>query len=128
MAHIAIQETEHGSPVTWLERRVGRVVAVLSVVALVCALLVAAVWGLTLQLEGLTKDLPRYRATLVEKLSQVRHAGEGNVVNELTKAVEDVQHDLQKPDPTTRRRPAPPGRPISTSFRNRGGTRSSIST
>jgi len=94
-------------PVTWLERRIGRVAAVLSVVTLVCALLVAAVWGLTLQLDGLTKDLPRYRTTLVKKLSQVRHAGEGNVVNELTKAVEEVQQDLQKPD-GTRRRQAPP--------------------
>jgi predicted PurR-regulated permease PerM len=49
-------------PVTWLQRWVGRVPAVLAVVTLVFAVLGLAGWGLARQMDHLADDLPRYRA------------------------------------------------------------------
>ena len=48
-------------PVTWLQRWVGRVAAVLMVVTLVFAALGLAAWGLTWQMNHLAEDLPTYR-------------------------------------------------------------------
>ena len=51
-------------PVTWLQRWVGRVPAVLVVVTLVFAALGLAGWGLTRQMDHLVEDLPGYRANI----------------------------------------------------------------
>src|SRR5512132_4430099 len=49
-------------PVTWLQRWVGRVPAVLLAATLVFAALGLAGWGLTRQINNLAEDLPGYRA------------------------------------------------------------------
>src|SRR5512147_3137659 len=51
-------------PVTWLQRWVGRVPAVLLMVTLVFASLGLAGWGLALQMDHLAEDLPGYRANI----------------------------------------------------------------
>lgn len=95
-------------PVTWLERRIGRVAAVLGLVGLCFAALAMALMVVTWQLDGLVRDLPRYRQTLVAKLAELRTAGRGGAVEELTKTFEDVKKEIGGPPPeerNTRRRP-----------------------
>src|SRR3954471_2011392 len=54
-------------PVTWLQRWVGRVPAVLLVVTLVFAAIGLVGWGLTTQVTRLAEDLPGYRANIRTK-------------------------------------------------------------
>ena len=70
-------------PVTWLQRWVGRVPAVLLVVTLVFAALGLAGWGLTWQMDYLVEDLPGYRANIRTKISDVRLAGRGSALEKL---------------------------------------------
>src|SRR6188472_853658 len=67
-------------PVTWLERWIGRVPAVLTVVSLVFLIGGLAGWGLLRQMNHLTDDLPTYRANILKKISDVRGAGKGGSV------------------------------------------------
>lgn len=93
-------------PVSWLERRIGRVPSVLGVVGIAFATLAIALWVVTWQLDGLVNDLPRYRQTLVAKLAQLRSAGSGGAVDELKKTFEDVKQELAAaPTKADRRRP-----------------------
>ena len=62
-------------PVTWLQRWVGRVPAVLAVVTLVFAVLGLTGWGLARQMDHLGDDLPLYRANILAKIADVRGAG-----------------------------------------------------
>ncbi|MEX2548965.1 MAG: AI-2E family transporter [Nitriliruptoraceae bacterium] len=64
-------------PVTWLERWIGRVPAVLTAVSLVFLIGGLAGWGLVRQMNHLADDLPRYRANVLEKIADVRGAGKG---------------------------------------------------
>lgn len=79
---------------TWLRRWIGRVPAVLLVVALVFATLGLAGWGLTRQMDNLTDDLPGYRANIRTKIADVRLAGKGNAVGELQETLEGIAVDL----------------------------------
>src|SRR5688572_31335226 len=67
-------------PVTWLERWIGRVPAVLAMVVVVFSILGVAALGLTRQLDYLAQDLPRYRTNILEKIKDVRVAGRGGSV------------------------------------------------
>ena len=93
-------------PVRWFEKRIGRVAAVLGVVSLGFATIFVALWVVTWQLDGLIRNLPRYRQTLVTKVVQLRNVGKGGAVEELQKTIEDVKEGLSAPAPgTPRRRP-----------------------
>ncbi len=81
-------------PVTWLQRWVGRVPAVLAVVTLVFAVLGLAGWGLARQMDHLANDLPRYRTNILEKIADVRGAGKGGSVEKLQETIEDIKTDL----------------------------------
>ena len=81
-------------PVTWLERRIGRVPAVLLGVTLVFTVLGLAAWGLTRQLQNLAADLPGYRANIQAKIADVRGAGKGGTVERLQETIEDLKGDL----------------------------------
>jgi predicted PurR-regulated permease PerM len=83
-------------PVTWLERWIGRVPAVLGVVTLVFVVLALAGWGLARQLDYLGEDLPRYRANILAKIADVRGAGKGGSVEKLQATIEDIKTDLGK--------------------------------
>ena len=91
-------------PVAWLERRVGRVPAVLGAVLVVFALLIGAGWMLVRERDAVARELPRYRTTFVAKVSQLRRLRDGGTVGELQKTLDSVQRDLA---PATREpRPA----------------------
>lgn len=85
-------------PVTWLQRWIGRVPAVLAVVMLVFTLLGAAGWGLSRQMNHLAQDLPRYRVNILEKIADVRVAGRGGYVEKLQETIDDIRTDLEKTD------------------------------
>ena len=94
-------------PVTWLERWIGRVPAVLAMVLVVFTILGAAGWGLTRQLDYLAQDLPRYRTNILEKIKDIRVAGTGGAVEKLQETIADIRTDLEKAD-EPRGRIAPP--------------------
>lgn len=83
-------------PVTWLERWIGRVPAVLTVVSLVFLIGGLAGWGLVRQMNHLTDDLPRYRANVLAKIADVRGAGKGGSVEKLQETIDDIKTDLEK--------------------------------
>jgi predicted PurR-regulated permease PerM len=85
-------------PVTWLERWLGRVPAVLTVVTLVFVLLGLAGWGLAQQMENLAQELPGYRVNILAKIADVRGAGKGGTVEKLQETIEDIKTDLGKSD------------------------------
>ena len=85
-------------PVTWLERWVGRIPAVLAMVTLVFTVLGLAGWGLARQMDHLAEDLPRYRANILTKIGDVRSAGKGGSVEKLQDTIEDIKTDLGKSD------------------------------
>ena len=84
------------SPVTWLERWLGGVAAVLVVVSLLFVVLGLAGWGLARQLDGLAEDLPSYRANIREKIADVRGAGKGGTVEKLQETIEGIKTDIDK--------------------------------
>ncbi len=85
-------------PVTWLQRWVGRVPAVLLVVTLVFAVLGLTGWGLTRQMDYLADDLPRYRTNILAKIADVRGAGKGGSVEKLQETIKDIKTDLGRSD------------------------------
>jgi len=85
-------------PVTWLERWVGRVPAVLVAVSLVFTVLGLAGWGLARQMDSLADDLPRYRVNILAKIADVRGAGQGGSVQKLQETIDDIKTDLGKSD------------------------------
>jgi predicted PurR-regulated permease PerM len=85
-------------PVTWLQRWIGRVPAVLAMVTLVFTVLGLAGWGLARQMDYLAGDLPRYRVNILAKIADVRGAGKGGTVERLQETIEDITTDLGKPE------------------------------
>jgi predicted PurR-regulated permease PerM len=85
-------------PVTWLERWIGRVPAVLAAVTLVFLILGLAGWGLARQMDRLAEDLPGYRVNILAKIADVRGAGTGGSVEKLQETIEDIKTDLGKSD------------------------------
>jgi predicted PurR-regulated permease PerM len=83
-------------PVSWLERWLGRVPAVLASVTLVFIVLGLAGWGLTRQMDHLADDLPTYRGNILAKIADVRGAGHGGSVEKLQETIEDIKTDLGK--------------------------------
>jgi predicted PurR-regulated permease PerM len=81
-------------PVTWLQRWIGRVPAVLFVVTLVFAALSLAGWGLTWQMGHLIDDLPGYRANIRMKIADVRGASKGGAVEKLQETLAGIKTDM----------------------------------
>ncbi len=82
------------TPVSWLQRFVGRVPSVLIVVTLVFATLGIAGYGLTRQLGHLAEDVPRYRANIRSKVADVRGASRGGTFEKVQEAVEDLKTEF----------------------------------
>ena len=92
--------------VTWLERWIGRIAAVLAMVTLVFSVVGLAAWGLARQMDHLAQDLPRYRVNILAKIADVRGAGKGGSVEKLQDTIEDIKTDLggsEAPKGTTSR-------------------------
>jgi predicted PurR-regulated permease PerM len=86
-------------PVSWLERWIGRVPAVLAAVTLVFLALGLAGWGLARQAQHLAEDLPGYRVNILAKVADVRGAGKGSSVEKLQETIEDIKTDLGQSAP-----------------------------
>jgi predicted PurR-regulated permease PerM len=93
------------TPVAWLQRRIGRVPAVLAAVVLAFAGLGLAGWGVWLQMSSLARDLPAYRVNIRQKIADVRGAGRGGSVEKIQKTIDDVQAEIADSD--TRSKPPP---------------------
>ena len=76
---------------------VGQTLAVVLVVALTFSLLVGIGWILSSQTKLLLKELPQYRGNLIEKVRDLRGAGEGGIAD-LQETVEGVMGEFEKPD------------------------------
>jgi len=85
-------------PVTWLERRIGRIAAVLTVAVLVFTVLGLTIWGLARQLNHLADDLPGYRVNILAKIADVRGASKGGSVEKLGDTLEDIKSNIEKSD------------------------------
>src|SRR6188768_33799 len=82
-------------PVSWLERWLGRVPAVLAAVTLVFLVFGLAGWGLARQMDRLGDDLVIYRSNIVAKIADVRGAGRGGSVEKLLHTIEGIKTDLE---------------------------------
>jgi predicted PurR-regulated permease PerM len=85
-------------PVSWLQRWIGSVAAVLLMVTVVFTMLGLAGWGLARQLDSLADDLPRYRVNILAKIADVRSASRGGSVEKLQETIEDIKTDLAQSD------------------------------
>jgi len=85
-------------PVTFLQRWIGRVPAVLVVVALVFTIIGLAGWGVATQMSSLAGDLPHYRANIRQKISGGRGAGRGGSVEQVEQTVKDIQTQIASPE------------------------------
>ena len=94
-------------PTSWLERRVGRVPAVLVVVTLVFVVLSLAGWALARQMNYLVDDLPGYRANITKKIADVRGAGKGSAVEKLQETIDDIKGELKESEASSEKEPQP---------------------
>ncbi len=94
-------------PVTWLERWLGRVPAVLATVTLVFIVLGLGGWALTRQMQHLADDLPGYRVNILAKIADVRGAGKGGSVEKLQETIEGIKTDLGQSSAPTGTAPPP---------------------
>ena len=94
-------------PVSWLERWLGRVPAVLTAVTLVFIVLGLAGWGLARQMDHLADDLPTYRVNILAKIADVRGAGKGGSVEKLQETIEGIKTDLEQSSAPTGRSSRP---------------------
>lgn len=86
-------------PVAWLQRRVGRVAAVLTVVTLVFTGLGLAGYGVYRQMSMMGDALPTYRTNIRAKMLDLRGAKSTGSVEKLTKTLEQIQGELGTPKP-----------------------------
>ena len=84
---------------TALQRRIGRVPAVLTVVVAAVGILGAGGFIVAQQLGSVAQELPAYRQNIRQKIQDVRGAGSGGSVELLQKTVEDIESELHKDQP-----------------------------
>jgi predicted PurR-regulated permease PerM len=105
-------------PVTWLQRRIGKVAAVLTVVVLVFTFLGLAGWGVVRQMSHLSADIHTYRGNIQSKMRDLRGVRDGGSVSKFERAMRELQGDFgSKAEPGTPARPLvvtsePPARTI----------------
>jgi predicted PurR-regulated permease PerM len=91
-----------------LQRLVGRVAAVLVVVAVTAGALGFGGWSLVRQASGMVDALPEYRANIRRKVADVRGAGQGGAVEKIQRTVDGIKADMVGPDAAR----AAAGRPV----------------
>ena len=82
-----------------LQRRIGRVAAVLVVVTGGAVIVGGGAWASFTQFSRVAADLPSYRANIRQKIADVRQAGEGGSLEKVQATFDDIKTELQKPDP-----------------------------
>jgi predicted PurR-regulated permease PerM len=86
-------------PVVWLQRRIGRIAAVLTVVILVFSFLALAGYGVYRQMVSLGNTLPTYRANIQAKVRDIQGMRSGGSVQELERTIEQLKGELGTPNP-----------------------------
>jgi predicted PurR-regulated permease PerM len=86
-------------PVVWLQRRIGRVAAVLTITTLVFTFLGLAGWGVVRQMSTVSTDIPTYRVNIRAKVRDVQGARSNGSVEKFEKAIKELQRDIAAPDP-----------------------------
>jgi predicted PurR-regulated permease PerM len=94
-------------PVVWLQRRIGKVAAVLTITTLVFTFFGLAGWGVVRQMASLGTDLPTYRSNIRAKVHDIRGARNSASLEKFEKAVKELQGDMGA-GPAT----GAPGKPI----------------
>ena len=92
--------------VEWLERcRLGRIPAVVIVMALTCAMLGVTAWFLTQQMTELVARLPEYKAQIIAKagsfrggMIEIRLQGKSHLIRALTQTRLDALHQTLDAD------------------------------
>ena len=79
--------------VTWFERRIGRIAAVLVIVVLIFSALGATGWMLTRQLVDLANKLPEYKGNIIAKMHAF-DAPKGGALTKLSETVEELKQEL----------------------------------
>lgn len=85
-----------GPLVARLQRRIGRVPAVLATVVLGFGALGLAGWGLGTQLAKLSVDLPGYRTNIRQKVEDIRRAGKASTVQKVQDTIDDIKTEIAK--------------------------------
>lgn len=85
--------------VTSLGRVIGRVAAVLSVVAIATAAIGFAGWIVLRQASSLVEQLPTYRTNIRNKMTDVRWLQHAGAVETLQKTVDDIKAEIGAPEP-----------------------------
>jgi predicted PurR-regulated permease PerM len=81
-------------PVTWLQRRVGRLPAILTVVILVFSFLGLAGYGVYRQMASMSDALPTYRSNIRAKIRDIRGVRSGEPVKKFEQTLQQLQGDL----------------------------------
>lgn len=89
--------------VSWFQRRIGRAAAITVIVLLAFSGLGIAAWGVGRQLSAFAESLPSYRDNIRQKIADVRAAGRGGSVEKVQRTLEEIQNEIDKPAPGTRR-------------------------
>jgi predicted PurR-regulated permease PerM len=86
-------------PVGWLQRRIGRIAAVLTVVIFAFSFLALAGYGVYRQMVSLGNALPTYRTNIQAKVQDIQGIRSGGSVKELERTIEQLKGDLGAPNP-----------------------------
>jgi len=81
-------------PVKWLQRRVGRLPAILTIFILVFSFLGLAGYGVYRQMSSMSDALPTYRANIRAKMRDVRGVRSGEPVKKFEETLQQLQGDL----------------------------------
>jgi predicted PurR-regulated permease PerM len=84
--------------VLFLQRALGRVPAVLTVVVVTFTALGLAGWALTSQLTSLVQELPGYQYNIRQKIRDIRGVGQSGSVETLQRTVDDIRTEIEKGD------------------------------
>ena len=106
---LAIQLAFLLSPVVQAVRRFGasRVPAVLLVVVVVFACLGGLSWTIFQQMAQLINDLPRYEDNIKRKITDVRGAGKGSLLEKAQTAAKEITEELEKSAQGSAEKPVP---------------------
>jgi len=83
-----------------LERWMGRVAAVLVIVAVASAAFGLAGWALFHQASSMVDELPQYRSNIRHKVADVRWVGRGGTVEKLQQTMNDIKEEVTGSDPS----------------------------
>jgi predicted PurR-regulated permease PerM len=97
--------------VAWLERRLGRVLAVALVVAMSWVVVGGTTWAVARHVGSFAQELPQYRDQLKRRLVELRQAAQPHGMDELQTTVDDLLTEIQPPPERPSVRVEPP-RPI----------------